>query len=226
MTYPGGKNGAGVYQSIINQMPPHKVYIEAFLGGGAVLRAKKPAIESIAIDADEDVVTTFPSDAVPNLTIFQGDAIEWLAHPRTSITNDALVYLDPPYLMETRSSHRRIYRYELTHADHARLLRVIKQLQCMVIISGYWSAMYEEALQGWRVETFQTTNRAGQPTAELLWLNFPKPLELHDYRYLGTNFRERERIKRKKARWIKRLQGMDQLEKYALMEVIEQLRSG
>jgi hypothetical protein len=34
MTYPGGKGGAGVYQMIINQIPPHRVYIEPFLGGG------------------------------------------------------------------------------------------------------------------------------------------------------------------------------------------------
>ena len=41
MTYPGGKNGAGIYQRIINHMPPHKTYIEAFLGSGAVLRNKR-----------------------------------------------------------------------------------------------------------------------------------------------------------------------------------------
>lgn len=34
MTYKGGKAGAGVYQQIINQIPPHDVYIEPFLGGG------------------------------------------------------------------------------------------------------------------------------------------------------------------------------------------------
>ncbi|MCZ4283118.1 hypothetical protein O4H49_20200 [Kiloniella laminariae] len=31
MSYPGGKGGAGVYQKIINIMPPHKTYIEGFL---------------------------------------------------------------------------------------------------------------------------------------------------------------------------------------------------
>ena len=42
MGYPGGKAGAGVYQTIINLMPPHDVYIEPFLGGGAVMRLKRP----------------------------------------------------------------------------------------------------------------------------------------------------------------------------------------
>jgi hypothetical protein len=44
MVYAGGKNGAGVYQTIINLMPPHDVYIEPFLGGGAIMRQKRPAV--------------------------------------------------------------------------------------------------------------------------------------------------------------------------------------
>jgi hypothetical protein len=32
--------------------------------------------------------------------------------------------------------------------------------------------------------------------------NFPEPVALHDYRYLGEDFRQRERIKRKKQRWV------------------------
>ena len=27
MKYPGGKNGAGVFQQIICQMPPHRMYV-------------------------------------------------------------------------------------------------------------------------------------------------------------------------------------------------------
>ena len=51
-------------------------------------------------------------------------------------------------------------------------------------------------------------------------MNFPPPLELHDYRYLGRNFRERERIKRKKLRWLNRLHRMDSLERHAIMMAI------
>lgn len=232
MSYPGGKNGSGVFQKIINQMPPHRVYVEGFLGGGAIMRMKRPAaIASIGIDADGDVISSWRSASIPskppNLTVLQADAIEWLASNASlgdMMLGTTLVYLDPPYLMSVRSSPRRIYRCELTEADHVRLLGVIKGLTCMVIISGYRSELYERELKGWRVETFQTTNRGGGLVTEYLWLNFPKPLELHDYRYLGQNFRERERIKRKKARWVKRLTGMDSLERYALMEVIGELR--
>jgi DNA adenine methylase len=52
MVYPGGKNGAGVYQTIINLMPPHDVYIEPFLGGGAIMRQKRPALLNIGLDLE------------------------------------------------------------------------------------------------------------------------------------------------------------------------------
>jgi DNA adenine methylase len=50
MPYPGGKGGAGVYQTIINGMPRHEVYVEPFLGGGAVMAAKRPACLNIGVD--------------------------------------------------------------------------------------------------------------------------------------------------------------------------------
>ena len=49
-TYPGGKGGAGVYQTLISQMPPHSTYIEAFTGGGGVLRHKRPAALNVDVD--------------------------------------------------------------------------------------------------------------------------------------------------------------------------------
>jgi len=55
---------------------------------------------------------------------------------------------------------------------------------------------------------------------ECLWANFPDPIALHDYRYLGDGFRERERIKRKKARWVSRLEKMPLLERRALLSAI------
>jgi D12 class N6 adenine-specific DNA methyltransferase len=55
-SYPGGKAGAGVYQRIINLMPCHTVYIEPFLGHGAVLLHKRPALHTIGLDLDARAV--------------------------------------------------------------------------------------------------------------------------------------------------------------------------
>src|SRR5919198_2325026 len=66
MTYPGGKNAPGVYQTIINHMPPHEVYIEPFLGSGAILRLKRPARVNIGIDADPQAIAKWQAcTAIP-----------------------------------------------------------------------------------------------------------------------------------------------------------------
>jgi hypothetical protein len=54
-------------------------------------------------------------------------------------------------------------------------------------------------------------------------MNYPEPVVLHDYRYLGSTFRERERIKRRQTRWKRRLSTMDPLERAALLSAIRDL---
>jgi len=224
VTYPGGKAGAGVYQQIINQIPPHRVYIEPFLGAGAVLLHKKPAIVTIGIDSDAGAIVSMlgkNSDiaGVPGVIIKLGDAISFLSTYQW--LGDEFVYCDPPYLFETRSSKRTIYNNEFGDTDqHKELLSLLLTLPCYVAISGYHSSLYAEMLAGWRTISYQTRTRGGNTVREWLWMNYAAPLELHDYRYLGNNFRERERIKRIKTRWIARLARMKDLERYAMLSTI------
>lgn len=226
-SYDGGKGGAGVAQWIINQIPPHRRFVSLFLGNCAVTRAIRPAECRIGVEIDGNVISTFwpePRD----LTVISGDALEALKTLRTTRQIDAqtFLYADPPYLLSTRSSQRPLYRHEFGDIEqHRALLTALRALPCMVAISGYWSALYELELAGWRASTFQTVNRAGNTCEEWLWMNYAEPIELHDYRYLGSNFRERERIKRKKARWTARLARMDSLERLCLMEAVAELRS-
>jgi len=55
---------------------------------------------------------------------------------------------------------------------------------------------------------------------ECLWCNFPEPTALHDYRYLGRGFRERERITRKRAGWLTRLSKLPVLERAGLVSAL------
>ena len=218
MTYPGGKAGAGTYQKIINLMPPHSLYIEPFLGGGAILRLKKPAARSIGIDRDRQVIASFPA-MTPAVQLQWGCGITWLEDHGLDLPADALVYCDPPYLPETRKSGP-LYRFEMVQADHERLLKMLQLLPCQVMISGYHSDLYAQALRDWQTVTFQAMTRGGTPATEWLWYNFQPPQALHDYRYLGRNFRERERIKRKTMRWKARLLKMPDLERQALLAAL------
>jgi DNA adenine methylase len=232
MSYDGGKGGAGVAQWIINQVPPHRIYIDLFLGHSAVLRMKRPAEQSIGIEINATVIEEYwRGHTIPGLKLVCGDALDMLRFRDQSsikplIGPDTFLYLDPPYLRSTRSSQRSIYAHEFGDIEqHRQLLTALRRLPCMVAISGYWSALYEMELAGWRASQFWTVDRGGNRREEWLWMNYAEPLELHDYRFLGSNFRERERIKRKKARWTARLARMDSLERLCLMEAVAELRS-
>src|SRR5579883_3303215 len=70
--YPGGKAGDGVFQRIINLMPPHQVYIEPFFGGGAIMRLKRPARVNIGIDRDRTALKMASLPAPAPIAQFTG----------------------------------------------------------------------------------------------------------------------------------------------------------
>ena len=102
MTYPGGKSGAGVYQKIINLMPPHERYIEPFFGAGAIMRLKRPAQQNIGVELDPDVIKAWTP--LPHVQLIKGDGIVYLQQHR--FTSRDLIYCDPPYLNRTRRTPR------------------------------------------------------------------------------------------------------------------------
>lgn len=225
MTYPGGKNGAGVYQTIINLMPPHDLYVEAFVGGGAVLLHKRPAPASIVIDVDADVAARWQSCAgrgrFAGVIAVHGDARSIIASLGVDRPG-ALIYADPPYVRSSRRDGlRRIYRHEFTDEQHRDLLSLLTAMKASaVMISGYRSALYDRALAGWTRIDFQAMTRGG-PAVESLWLNYPPPeAALHDLSYLGRNYRERERIKRLIERHVRRFAAMPALERSALLAAL------
>ena len=192
MRYPGGKGGAGVYQTIINNIPPHDTYIETHLGGGNILERKRPAARSIGIDIDREVIQAWQQLDVDGLELHCGDAVAWLEGH--AFTGREFVYVDPPYVMDSRRGGK-LYRHEYDNADHVRLLDVLAGLPCAVMVSGYDSPIYDSSpLATWRTIEFNAMTRGGI-AIERLWMNYPEPAALHDLRYLGSNFRERERIK-------------------------------
>jgi site-specific DNA-adenine methylase len=219
MKYLGGKGQT--FQKLINLMPPHDVYIETHLGGGAVIRNKKPAKRNIGLEIDPKVIAMWSEEEKRGLEIIQADAVNYLKSYK--FTNNELIYCDPPYLRETRRRKRKFYKFEYSFEQHVELLEVIKTLPCMVMISGYESDLYKEMLKGWHIHTFQAKTSIGVAT-EWLWMNYPPPSQLHDYRFLGDNFRQRERLKKKKENWVSRLKSMPVLERQALLLAIESMK--
>jgi DNA adenine methylase len=214
MAFPGGKGR--LYQSIISMMPPHDTYIETHLGSGVVLRMKKPARRSVAVDIDPLIIASAKNWHVPDLELHNGDAATFLRKCPPGI--NSLVYVDPPYVGSTKKN-RRYYRFEYTDQDHVELLEVLNSLKCYVLISGYDSELYQRYLPLWRRRNLVNITHGGLRN-EVVWSNFEGPADLHDFRNVGESFRERERIKRKAHRWLKNLERMPAVERHAILDTI------
>ena len=90
---------------------------------------------------------------------------------------NALIYCDPPYVLETRN--RKQYKKEMADKDHKELLDVLLDSKAKVILSGYESELYNDALQGWHQESiFSITQNAHKKGKEVLWMNFEPAAQL------------------------------------------------
>lgn len=98
---------------------------------------------------------------------------------------EVLIYCDPPYLMETRTSHvKQQYSNEmLTEQEHVELLKVLLKHPGPVVISGYESKLYNSMLNGWSKESIQSNDQSNCPKTEVIWMNYEslkKQLEIFD----------------------------------------------
>jgi DNA adenine methylase len=212
MRYPGGKEKT--FQHVINLLPPHTTYLETHLGGGAVLRHKRPSRKSIAIDRDPEVIKYWQERFPQLATYVRGDAIEFLtSYP---FCGDDVLYCDPPYLPSTRRRSK-VYRYDYHDDDHKQLLTLLLRLPCRILLSGYPSEMYRKELVKWNTYSFAAKAHDGV-RLETLWFNFAPPIRLHDPRFLGRNFRERETIRRRLTRLQRRISTLSPQEQHILSD--------
>jgi len=90
-------------------------------------------------------------------------------HPET------LFYVDPPYVRGTRNE-KPMYSHEMDDGDHIHLAATLHDVEGMVIVSGYASALYDEWLyKDWhRVEHNAVANTRKHELSrrtEVLWIN-------------------------------------------------------
>ena len=161
--YFGSKATSGLCQPIIAMMPPHDTYIETHLGGGAIMKRKPPALNNIGIDLDPRPLADFECNYP--LQKVNSCARQFLAG--YDYQGSELIYSDPPYLRQTRTSGRK-YRFDYAEQDHIELLELLKTLPCNVILSGYPSALYDDLLGGWRSLELQVMNQGGVRTEKAL----------------------------------------------------------
>lgn len=109
---------------------------------------------------------------------FENKSYEFIIE-RYAKNKDVFVYLDPPYLHETRVSTDD-YTYELTEADHIKMLKLAKRSPAKILISGYPSELYNKELKRWNrkeidVACFCSTKKVDNKKprrTEVFWWNY------------------------------------------------------
>lgn len=221
--YIGNKYGYGSYQKIINEIPPHNIFICAFAGSCAVTKHKTPApVENIVFEISEIVIKKFWAGEDKNVYDFRNeDFIKWFALTFRAVREDVFIYMDPPYKIDSRSNGRLYYKNELTDSDHVQLLQLCLSIKCKVAISAYRCELYDSMLKNWRVKEWKVNTHNGIKY-EALYMNYDKPKFLHQYNFLGEDRTDRQRIKRRKIKFAERFEAMNDNERYCIINYIQE----
>lgn len=220
-TYFGGKGAAGVVHHIVNQIPAHDIFISGCLGRCQVTQWKLPAKRTIGIDRNLDIIEQWEYLNPEGMTLLHANVLDLMGYGTYFQTPRAFLYLDPPYPHSTRAMTNK-FKYEMSDADHIALCRAARSLPCMVAISTYDNEIYQAELPMWRKINFPSQTRGGTRT-ETLYMNYhePTPEQLHDPRFLGADFRAREKSKRRVNTILRKIERLTPTEKAILQQQIQ-----
>lgn len=95
---------------------------------------------------------------------------------------NVFMYLDPPYVIGSRVSKRKQYKYEMEDTDHEELLKVVVKSKAKIMISGYESDLYNDYLKDWHKKSFQSCAEYAGTRTEVVWMNYQKgQMSISDY---------------------------------------------
>lgn len=93
--------------------------------------------------------------------------LDWREVLKKYDDDDALFYLDPPYVHSTRK-HTRGYTHEMTDTDHEDLIETIQSLKGRAILSGYKNSIYNKL--PWTSFSCKARTQNASSAIETLWL--------------------------------------------------------
>lgn len=233
-SYFGGKGGAGTYQRLINEIPPHDTLLIPFAGHCAITRHMRSPRTVLLFDLDSDVcdwwnrhLEVTPPNPGTQYSVTRACGIgvlrELLAAADTipGVCGRLFVYLDPPYPRETLKSEPR-YRCNMETSDHKAILKLIRDVPpsvAHIMISSYPNDMYQYALGAFRTFRFRVRTRRGMAT-EQVWCNYDPPDQLHDYQYHGIGKRERFKLLRRRENMVAKLRRLPARERNDLIAAV------
>ncbi len=223
-SYPGNKNIDGVYHKIINEIPKCEVFRELFAGSAAIAAHVATSGAKIVLNYKSAEAYSFLTDAFPGAIVTNDCAISLIKQFPEKPNRPEVTFLDPPYRHGTRPNNTELYTHEMTDDDHVQLLSAIleKEQHHQFMIQHPDDELYNEKLSHWR--KVEMTIRYHQKTSkEILYMNYQRPLQLQLYNFLGKDFGERQRIKRKGDRHVARLLKLPDLERNYILQRLKEL---
>jgi DNA adenine methylase len=228
VSYYGGQNGSGHYQILINHIPKADVYVEAFLGHSGVLNNITLDPGSIVYGFDRDARVIKHWTSLPKDRFIYGCSYNFVNCDYTAAKlilqlyqhKKVFIHFDPPYRMTSPKK----YLYDIvTDADFTDFLKFVLSIagSCPVMVSHWQDPLFDEYLcgtGGFLHIPFKTMSRRGQ-IDNGIYINYhPATIDLADKSFVGSNFTDRQRIKRKVERKVKNILSMPDRERQALLE--------
>jgi len=234
ITYYGGQNGSGHYQILINHTPKADVHIEGFLGMSGVFNNLTMSAETTyyGFDRDKSVIDHWRSNYVAgNVHFANCDYTAAKLVLAMSAGKTVFIHFDPPY---RNTSAPKKYLWDIvTDADYEKFLEFVLSMleeksmpavQRLYIMVSHWhDPLFDKYLSGtgkFKHIPFKTMGRRG-PIPNGIYINYdPKEIELADYSYAGSNYTDRQRIKRKVERNYNKIMAMPPMEREILIQKI------
>lgn len=109
-------------------------------------------------------------DVVERLKSVQFENCNALDLIRECNNPETLIYIDPPYLLSTRSNTHYAHEFAKEN-DHVQLLEVAKNHKGFVVISTYDNELYNSELKGWKKACEKVSTNGGGQRVETLYIS-------------------------------------------------------
>jgi DNA adenine methylase len=154
-----------------------RFYVRAWQSRGGIARWRSGWRYEVTASRGKSFVSNWNEtyhlwDIVERLKELQLECDDAVAVIKRFDAPTTVFYVDPPYLVETRStSHFVEYAHEMDTDGHVELAEVLRNLQGGVILSSYPNALYEELYADWNCMHVQTRTRSARQATEVLWMS-------------------------------------------------------
>lgn len=209
--YPGAKGISGHLQQIVSLIPQCDLFIEAMSGSAVISNYLRSSAAAV-------VTNDYNRSIQADTHLHYKDLVATYDYWRQG---KVVFYFDPPYMMETRSYKKPIYKHDWTDKDHHEFLSTVRAVKSNCMISHYPCPLYDDKLSSWRKHYYKAMTRAGLRT-ECVYMNFEQPTLLLCCSVVGNNRTHRQQIKRKKDRLLKKILALPQQEQAAIITAIQQ----